>query len=116
MMATQRMIEFETSSDEGAEQVRQALEAAFDALARECPSGVGLAYWRVRGSRRFMALIALDDEESNPLLQVGAARRLPQIIGACVPGGYPRPEVVEVIGSYNLPRHAGAAGLAPRGR
>jgi hypothetical protein len=116
MMATQRMIEFETSSDEGAEQVRQALEAAFDALAQECPTGVGLAYWQVRGTRRFVALIDLDDEESNPLLQIDAARALPQVIGACVPGGYPRPEVVEQIGSHNLPRPVDDAEPTPHAR
>ena len=116
MMATQRMIEFETSSDEGAEQVRQALEGAFDALAQECPTGVGLAYWQVRGTRRFVALIDLDDEESNPLLQVDVARALPQIIGACVRGGYPRPEVVEQIGSHNLPRRVDDAEPTPHAR
>lgn len=116
MMETQRMIEFETSSDEGAEQVRQAVEAAFDALAQERPNGIVLAYWRVCGSRRFVALIALDDEGSNPLLQVDAARQLPETIGACVQGGYPRPQAVEVIGSYNLPRPVGEARPAPHAR
>jgi hypothetical protein len=115
-MATQRMIAFETSSDEEAQRVRQALVAAFDALAHESPAGVGVAYWQVHGSRRFVALIDLDDEESNRLLQVDAARALPRVISACVPSGYPRPEVVEQIGSYDLPRPVDDAGLTPHAR
>ena len=79
-MATQRMIAFETSSDEGAQPVRQALAAAFDASAHE------------------------------------SARALPRVIGACVPGGYPRPEVVEQVGSYDLPRPVDDAGPTPRVR
>jgi hypothetical protein len=35
-MATQRMIEFETSSDEEAQRVREAVTAAFDAAPHVC--------------------------------------------------------------------------------
>jgi hypothetical protein len=53
MMSTQRMIEFETVSDDAAERVAQALGAAFAALAEAKPKGVRLAYWRASGGRRF---------------------------------------------------------------
>ena len=42
-MATQRMVEFETSSDEEVRRVRAALTAPFDALAHAAPAGVDLA-------------------------------------------------------------------------
>lgn len=101
-MGTQRMIEFETTSDEGDARVTEALVSAFGALDKEQPVGVRLAYWRVPGSRRFLALIELTDAGANPLMDVEATRALPGIIGECVDGGYPRPAIVEKVGSYGF--------------
>lgn len=101
-MSMQRMIEFETVSDEGAARVSSALNSAFTALATERPDGVRLAYWRVPGGRRFVALIELADEGANPLLDLAATRNLPGVIGEYVDGGYPRPEVVEKVGSFGF--------------
>lgn len=101
-MGTQRMIEFETTSDEGAERIVQTLSVAFEDLAKAQPKGVRLAYWRVSGSRRFTTLIELADENANPLMGIDATRVLPGIIEMCVQGGYPRPEIVEQIGRYNF--------------
>lgn len=102
-MATLRIIRFETTSDQGAERVTEALDAAFGALADAAPHGVHLAYWRVPGGRRFTALIELADQEVNPLMTVEAAQSLPRIIGECVQGGYPHSETVELVGSYGFP-------------
>jgi hypothetical protein len=101
-MAVQRMIEFETTSDEGAARVDEAVREAFRALSEQQPDGVRLAYWRAPGGRRFVALIELADESTNPLLGVDAARSLPEVIGRDVAGGYPRPEVVEAVGTYGF--------------
>jgi hypothetical protein len=101
-MTMQRMIEFETASDEGASRVSSALASAFTALAAQRPDGVRLAYWRVPGGRRFIALIELAEDGANPLLDVAATRVLPGVIGECVDGGYPRPEVVEMVGSFGF--------------
>jgi len=101
-MSTQRMIEFETASEEGAGRVSSALAGAFAALQAERPDGVRLAYWRVRGGRRFVALIELAEEDANPLLDVAATRMLPGVIGEYVTGGYPRPEVVQTVGSFGF--------------
>lgn len=101
-MGTQRLIEFETTSEEGSARISEALASAFGALAKEQPDGVRLAYWRVEGGRRFLALIELAEEGSNPLMDIEATRVLPGVIGACVNGGYPRPEVVERVGSYGF--------------
>ena len=103
-MSTQRIIEFENTSEEGAARVDAALAAAFAALDAEHPDGVRLAYWRVPGGARFFALIELDEEDVNPLLGVPAAKALPTVIGECVDGGYPRPEVVEQVGSFGWGR------------
>ena len=97
-----RMIEFETTSDEGADQVSSALAAAFTALDKDHPDGVRLAYWRVPGGRRFVALIELATGDASPLLGVPAARALPGVIGEHVDGGYPHPEVVELVGSFGF--------------
>jgi len=43
-MSTQRMIEFETMSEEGVARVDEKLASAFGALAKEAPDGVCLAY------------------------------------------------------------------------
>lgn len=51
-MSTQRIIEFETTSEEGVARVNAALASAFAALEAEHPDGVRLAYWRVPGGRR----------------------------------------------------------------
>ena len=59
-MTTQRMIEFETTSEEGAALVSAALAEAFAALEAERPDGVRLAYWRVPGGRRFFALLRIE--------------------------------------------------------
>ena len=67
----QRVIEFTTDTF-GAEKIESALRAAFDVLAEECPDGVRLAYWKVQGTSRFVALIDLDDERNNPLLSLDA--------------------------------------------
>lgn len=101
-MSTQRMIEFETTSEEGAARVNEALGSAFGALAKEAPDGVCLTYWRVRSGRRFLALVELADEGTNPLMDIDATRVLPTVIARCVDGGYPRPEVVEKVGSYGF--------------
>jgi hypothetical protein len=101
-MATQRIIEFETVTDGGAARVSEALASAFGALADQRPEGVRLAYWRVPGSRRFVALIELADEGANPLLDLDATRTLPAVIGECVDGGYPRPVTVERVGSFGF--------------
>ena len=103
-MSTQRMIEFETTSDEGATRVGEALASVFGALAKERPDGVRLAYWRVPGGRRFLALIELAENDRNPLMDVAAARELPGVIAQCVEGGYPRPEIVEQVGSFGFGR------------
>ena len=112
MMAMQRMIEFGTSSDEGAEQVRQALEATFRRPGAGVPhrsrSGV-LAHSRHSSLRD-------PDRPGRRGAEPAAARALPQIIGACVPGGYPRPEVVEQVGSSNLPRPVDDAEPRPHAR
>ncbi len=97
-MMTRRMIQFETSTDEGVVRTRGALSLAFEALAEQRPAGVGLTYRQVRVSRRFVALMDLPDDEADPRLQVDAAWVLPRIIGDRVPGGYPRPTVVEHVG------------------
>ena len=109
-MATQRMIEFETTSDEGAERVLEALDAAFAALAQAEPEGVRLAYWRVPGGCRFMALIELADENVNPLLDLDATRRLTAVISDTMHDGYPDPKVVEPVGSYGFGRQARTTG------
>jgi hypothetical protein len=101
-MTRQRLIQFETTSDDGAERVARTVAAACDALARTAPDGVRLAYWRVPDSRRFVAMIELADENANPLTDLEATRNLPAVIGECVDGGYPRPEVIEPVGSYGL--------------
>lgn len=103
-MSIQRIIEFETTSEEGAARVNAALTSAFVALDAQQPDGVRLAYWRVPGGRRFFALIELDKEDVNPLVGVPAAKALPAVIGDCVDGGYPRPEVVERVGSFGFGR------------
>lgn len=102
MGVVRRVIEFETVSTEGAARVERALAAAFDALADERPDGVRLAYWRVPGGRRFLALIELADEDRNPLMDIEATRRRPGIIAECVEGGYPRPQVVERVGGHGF--------------
>ena len=101
-MGTQRVIEFETTSNERALRISEALASAFGALAEERPDGVRLAYWRVPGGRRFLALIELAEEDRNPLMDIEAARELPGVIAGCVEGGYPRPEIVEQIGSFGF--------------
>jgi hypothetical protein len=103
-MGTQRIIEFETTSDEGAARVGEAVASAFRALAEESPDGVRLAYWRVPGGRRFFALIELADEGRNPLMDVEAARELPGVIAKSVNGGYPQPQVVDPLGSFGFDR------------
>ncbi|ACZ00306.1 MULTISPECIES: hypothetical protein [Thermomonospora] len=101
-MGVQRVIEFEAVSEEGAGRVERAVAAAFAALEKERPDGVRLAYWRVPGGRRFLALIELAEEDRNPLMGIEAARRLPEVIAECVEGGYPRPQVVECVGEYGF--------------
>lgn len=101
-MSTQRMIEFEATTEESAGKIADALAEAFGALAAARPTGVRLAYWRARDTRRFVALIDLTDEGSNPLLDVEAARDLPDVIAGHVEGGYPRPRVVDLLGSYGF--------------
>ncbi|ADP83695.1 hypothetical protein [Pseudofrankia inefficax] len=101
-MSTRRLIDFEVTSDEGAERVNEALVGVFEALAGQRPDGVRLAYWRVTGGRRFHALIELVDEGPNPLMDIPASRALPGLIGSCVDGGYPRPVTVELVGSYGF--------------
>jgi len=100
----QRVIEFETVTDEGATRVEVALAEAFEALDRERPQGVRLAYWRVSGGRGFLALIELSSEQHNPLLDLPATRRLPGVIADCVDGGYPHPLVVQPVGEYGFGR------------
>ena len=73
-MGAQRMIEFETTSDQGLGRVASALAAAFGAVAKAGPEGVRLASWRTQGGRRFMAPIALADADANPFLKLEAAR------------------------------------------
>jgi hypothetical protein len=101
-MGTQRIIQFETTSEDGAARVGEAVTAAFRALAEERPDGVRLAYWRAPGDRRFFALIELAEEGRNPLMDVEAVRELPAVIAECVQGGYPHPEVVEPVGSFGF--------------
>ena len=101
-MGTRRMIQFETASVEVAAWVSEAFVSAFGALARELSDGVRLAYWSVPGDRRFLALIELADESANPLINLEATRVLPGIVGECVDGGYPRPDIVAKVGSYGL--------------
>ncbi|HEV2065700.1 MAG TPA: hypothetical protein VGR08_02605 [Thermomicrobiales bacterium] len=73
-MSTQRMIEFETTSEEGAARVNEAPGSAFGTLAGEAPDGVCSAYWRDQG-RRFM--------------DIEATRDLPRVTGECVEGDIP---------------------------
>ena len=97
----QRVIEFTTDTF-GAEKIESALRAAFDVVGGECPAGVRLAYWKVQGTSRFVALIDLDDERNNPLLSLDATAALPKVIGSHVESGYPMPQPVELIGSYGF--------------
>ncbi len=99
-MGTQRMIEFETTSEEGAAKVNEALAPSFGVLVKEAPDGVSLTHGRVRNRRRFPALGELAEEGSKPLMDIGVTRDLPQVTGEGIEGGYPGPEVVERIGSY----------------
>lgn len=101
-MSTRRMIEFETTTEDGAATVAEAVDEAFAALAAAQPTGVRLAYWRVRDAQRFVALIDLDDEGSNPLMEVARVRDLPAVIADHVAGGYPRPEVIDLVGTYGF--------------
>lgn len=101
-MTAQRMIEFTTTTDEGRQSVTEAVGKTFEALAVAQPGGVRLAYWRSRNGRRFVAMIDLVDEGSNPLLDIGPARELPGVIGEHVAGGCPHPEVMDLLGSYEF--------------
>lgn len=101
-MTTQRMIEFTTATDEGRRRVTEAVGKAFEALDTAQPDGVRLAYWRSQDGRRFVAMIDLVDEGSNPLLDIGPARELPKVIGEQVEDGYPDPEVMDLLGSYGF--------------
>jgi len=51
---------------------------------------------------KFVALIELEDEKNNPLLNLDATAALPKVIGSHVEGGYPMPQVIELIGSYGF--------------
>jgi len=115
-MSTQRMFEIETFSDEEAACICQALSAAYDALAQASRAGMGLAYWQGRDTCRFAALADLADGEAKPLLHLDAARALAEVIGDWVPGGYPHPEVVDLIGSYGSSRPVNEGEDAPHAR
>ena len=101
-MSTWRMIEFETTTDEGQQSVVEAVTQTFEAVVAEQPAGIRLAYWLTRDGRRFVALLELDDEASNPLLSIAAARALPGVIGSHVNGGYPSPEIMDLLGRYGF--------------
>lgn len=100
-MTIQRLIEFTTDATGGAEIVR-AVRVAFAGLEQAQPAGVRLAYWRVGEGERFVALIELADEASNPLTTVPAAAALPRVIGDQVDGGYPVPQRVQLVGAYGF--------------
>ena len=101
-MSIQRMIDFETTTNDAAEKISAAVQSAFRVLSEAKPKGVRLAYWRVPSSRRFMALIELADEQINPLMDIEATRTLPALISNYVEGGYPRPETVERVAAYGF--------------
>jgi|GEM_PF-437722 hypothetical protein len=101
MIDMQRLIEF-TTDDSGAEEVESAVKTAFSALTEEQPKLVRLAYWRLQDTNKFVALIELEDEKNNPLLNLDATAALPKVIGSHVEGGYPMPQVIELIGSYGF--------------
>ncbi len=103
-MSTQRMIEFETASEEDATRANVALVSALGALAKEVPDGVSLTYWRMRSGGRFLALVELANEGSNPLMDIDATRVLPSVIANGVDGGYPNLNVVEKVGFYGWDR------------
>ena len=101
MIDMQRLIEF-TTDDSGAKEVESAVRAAFSTLTEEHPDFVRLAYWRLQDTNKFVALIELEDEKNNPLLNLDRTAVLPKVIGSHVEGGYPIPQVIELIGSYGF--------------
>lgn len=101
MTDMQRLIEFSTDAS-GAKEIETAIRAAFDMLHKEAPGSVRLAYWRLRGTDKFVALIELDDEKNNPLLDFEATAALPKVIGLHAQGGYPTPQEIELVGTYSF--------------
>ncbi|MGM0697148.1 MAG: hypothetical protein ACQET9_10195 [Actinomycetota bacterium] len=98
---SQRWIEFDTDAT-GSTDIGQAIRDAFAALEQAQPPGVKLAYWKMTGQNRFVALIELDEESPNPLLTMPAAAALPQVIGRHVDGGYPVPQPLKLMGAYGF--------------
>lgn len=101
-MGTQRIIEFETTSDEGAAPDSKALASAFGVLAKEHPDGVRLAYRRMPDSRRFLALIELAEGAPIRCWTWRPRGSCPASSGSASTADTHAPEIVEQVGSFGF--------------
>ncbi|GAA3008342.1 hypothetical protein [Streptosporangium longisporum] len=93
------MIRYQVA-DEGAQEVADAVRAAFAEVEEQRPDGIRYVYLRRAGGTEFVALLELDEGAENPLPGMEAARRLQATVARWVVGPAPEPRPFEVLGTY----------------
>jgi hypothetical protein len=82
-------------------EIADAIETAFAAVKAQQPEGIRYAYLRRSGSTEFVALLELDEGE-NPRPGIEAARRLQATVAKWAVGPAPRPQPLELLGTYRM--------------
>jgi hypothetical protein len=88
-------------AEAGVGEVADAIETAFAAVKAQQPEGIRYAYLRRSGSTEFVALLELDEGE-NPRPGIEAARRLQATVAKWAVGPAPRPQPLELLGTYRM--------------
>lgn len=89
-------------SPEYVTEVEAGAREIFAALENERPEGLGYALAKRPGGTGIVGLLELRDTTENPLPGLPAARMFQDSLTRWVVGEPPRPEPLEVIGSYGL--------------
>ncbi len=95
-----RMVRAKVKADKVAEMEKAAAEM-FAAIESAGPQGVRYASCKLQDGETFVIVLALDDDEDNPLASVPAFRDFQASLGNWV-AGPPAVEQLTPVGSYRL--------------
>lgn len=95
-------VSYEVSPEHVAD-VETGVKKIIAALERQQPAGVRYAMAKRPGGVGIVGLLALSDGADNLLLNMSEAKELQHNLTGWVVGDPPRPQPLEVIGSYNFP-------------
>jgi hypothetical protein len=84
-----------------ADELSDAIEAAFAAIHEAKPEGIRYDYYRVAGSDDYVAVVELADGADNPLFAIPAAQELRAVVARHAAAGPPAPASAQVLGRYD---------------